>query len=89
MAIKLFGPQWLLGILALPAYFLSLKFNGSLSLSLSLRIFPLYKASFILAAKKFRKLIFKHMLLPLASLADENWLFFTKKEGIIFLCQWH
>ena len=45
-----------------PAYFLSLKFNGSLSLSLSLRIFPLYKASFILAAKKFRKPIFKHML---------------------------
>ena len=70
--------------LALPTYFLSLKFNGSLSLSLSLRIFPFYKASFILAAKKFRKLIFKHMLLPPASLADENWLFLTKKEGIIF-----
>ena len=46
--------------------------------------FPPYKASFILAAKKFRKLIFKHMLLPPASLADENWLFLTKKEGIIF-----
>ena len=46
--------------------------------------FPPYKASFILAAKKFRKLIFKHMLLLPASLADENWLFLTKKEGIIF-----
>ena len=65
-----------------PAYFLSLKFNGSLSLSLSLRIFPLYKASFILAAKKFHKPIFKHMLR--AKLGEENWLVFSRRRVLFF-----